>query len=241
MCAPLDSAPYYTDETTAAGLPPCSASPHCSGACSRISTALNPLANVEALEEELNVELPIKIADDFTAEILRPYRDHAKYLKSAEITNFCDKAASAEFSNETTLIAAKGRFAIPESCYIDDTGHFNAVEFNICYNQLAYVMFGKCIATGLLGRLRREKVSVLSLPEFKRHQLPSMMIVSIESRYYKQLNSGDFTAELVLNKVSSVGDAWFFFTTISFADREGVKAKGSVVLAYSPSFQPVKH
>jgi hypothetical protein len=68
-----------------------------------------------------------------------------------------------------------------------------------------------------------------------------MLIVSIESRYYKQLDSSDFTGELTINRISSVGSAWFFFTTVTFADREGVKAKGSVVLAFSPTFTPVKH
>ena len=244
MCAPLDSAPFYADDALVAGRPPCAGSANCNGACSRIAATLAPPANVNAKAAEptdILDQLPLKIADDFTADILKPYRAHAKYLKSAEITSFCDKSAATDFTSDTSLVTAKGRFAIPESCYIDDTGHFNAVEFNICYNQLAYVLFGKCIEAGLLGRLRREKVNVLSFPEFKRHQLPSMVIVSIESRYYKQLQSDDFTGELVLNKISSVGDAWFFFTTISFADRGGVKAKGSVVLAFSPSFDPVRH
>ena len=36
---------------------------------------------------------PIAIADEFIAEILKPYREHATYLKSAEITEFNDKSA----------------------------------------------------------------------------------------------------------------------------------------------------
>lgn len=182
-------------------------------------------------------KLPIAISDKFVADILSPYKPHARYLKSAEITRFRDKSPA---DTKGPLVTAAGRFAIPESCYIDDTGHFNAVEFNICFNQLAYVMFGKCIEAGIMHRLRSEDVKVLSLPEYKRKQLPSMVIVSIESRYYKQLDSSDFRAELTIDKISSVGAAWFFFTSISFADAQGVKAKGSVVLAYSPTFTPAK-
>ena len=48
-------------------------------------------------------------------------------------------------------------------------------------------------------------------------------------------------ASFASNKISPVGDAWFFFTTITFSDSEGVKAKGSVMLAFSPSFTPVAH
>jgi len=241
MCAPLDAAPIHLEEAVLVESGLC-AGKMCSGACKRIAQSLGVVEKAEEQDDnDILDQLPLRVEDAFTAQILKPYRDHAKYLKSAEITQFCDKPAAADFNGDTKLITAKGRFSIPESCYIDDTGHFNAVEFNICYNQLAYVMFGKCVDAGLMHRLRREKVDVLSFSEFKRQQLPAMMIVSIESRYFKQLKSDDFTGELVLTKVSSVGGAWFFFTTMTFADRDGVKAKGSVVLAYNPVFQPVRH
>jgi hypothetical protein len=184
--------------------------------------------------------MPIEISPSFIAEVLRPYRPHSRYLKEAVITHFRDKASEGPAGNDG-LIAAEGKFAIEESCYIDDTGHFNAVEFNICFNQLAYVMFGKCVAEGLMGRLRFERVEVPTFSEFKRHQLPKMVIVNIESRYYRQLDARSFTGTLRLERVSPVGGAWFFFTSMTFADREGVKAKGSVVLAFSPSFTPLAH
>lgn len=184
--------------------------------------------------------MPITISPAFIAEVLRPYRQHSRYLKEAVITHFHDKASEGPAAN-AGLITAEGKFAIEESCYIDDTGHFNAVEFNICFNQLAYVMFGKCVAEGLMGRLRCERVEVPTFSEFKQHQLPNMVIVNIESRYYRQLDARSFTGTLRLERVSPVGGAWFFFTSMTFADREGVKAKGSVVLAFSPSFTPLAH
>lgn len=204
--------------------------------CARLARA----ANENAAATKAAPNFPLNIAPGFIADILKPYRTHAQYLKSAAITQFSDKASLGE-AGAGPLVTASGRFSIPESCYIDDTGHFNAVEFNICYNQLAYVLFAKCIESGLLHQLRNEKVDVLSLPEFKQHQLPSMVIVSIESRYYKQLSSDDFSGEMAINKISSVGAAWFFFTTVTFSDSEGVKAKGSVVLAFSPTASPVRH
>ncbi|MEZ0303101.1 MAG: FcoT family thioesterase [Hyphomicrobiaceae bacterium] len=191
-------------------------------------------------ESDDSVNLPIAVSPAFIGEILRPYRQRSRYLKEAVITHFRDKASEGPAAT-SGLITAEGKFAIEESCYIDDTGHFNAVEFNICYNQLAYVMFGKCVAEGLMGRLRCERVEVPTFSEFKRHQLPNMVIVSIESRYYRQLDSRSFTGTLRLERISPVGGAWFFFTTMTFADSEGVKAKDSVVLAFSPSFTPVAH
>ena len=185
-------------------------------------------------------EPPIHISDAFVAAILKPYRPNARYLKSAEITHLSDKTAT----KDAAFVTGTGRFAIPESCYIDDTGHFNAVEFNICYNQLAYVLFGKCIELGILQKLNSELQKFsdekanglsLSMADYKRHQLPAMLIVSIEGvRFFKQLKSDDFRGALSINRVAPVGGAWFFFTTITFSDAEGVKAKGSVVLAFVP-------
>jgi hypothetical protein len=186
-------------------------------------------------------KLPIEISDTFVADILKPYRPHARYLKSARIDHYLDKTTDT-CAKGCGLMSGTGRFAIAQSCYIDDTGHFNAVEFNICYNQLAYVLFGKCVDAGILQKLRHEKVDVISFPDYKLHQLPSMLIVSIEGvRFFKQLKSSDFRAQLTLDRGAPVGGAWFFFTSITFSDAEGVKAKGSVVLAFSPNFTPVAH
>ena len=73
----------------------------------------------------------------------------------------------------------------------------------------------------------------VSFADFKRHQLADMLIVSIESRYYKMLKSDDFTAELTINRISASAGAYFVFTSITFADAEGIKAKGAVLLAFA--------
>jgi hypothetical protein len=189
-------------------------------------------------------KLPIDISNAFVAEVLKPYRANAKYLKSAQIIHLSDKTSTEKAAKDSAFVTGTGRFAIPESCYIDDTGHFNAVEFNICYNQLAYVLCGKCIELGILQKLNSELQKFsdekangfsLSMADYKRHQLPAMLIVSIEGvRFFKQLKSDDFRGALSINRVAPVGGAWFFFTTITFSDAEGVKAKGSVVLAFVP-------
>ena len=222
------SATVLSTPTQACGLGPCS------GACKRLAAVTAALEIPAPAKAE--PQFPIAIAKEFTAEVLRPYRENATYLKAAEILEVNDKTAIA--GTDQKLIIGKGRFSIPESCYIDDTGHFNAVEFNICYNQLAYVLFAGCIDAGLMHKVRAGDVEIPTMNEFKRHQLPAMMIVSLESRYFKPLDSKDFTAELSINKISAVGNAWFFFTSITFSDKEGVKAKGSVTLAFSPSYNP---
>jgi hypothetical protein len=178
--------------------------------------------------------LPMTISEEFVTDILKPYRAHARYLKSAEITH-CNTAMPPDGTKHASLITAAGRFSIDESCYIDDTGHFNAAEFIICYNQLAYVMFAKCVDAGLIHPLWREKASIPSMAEYKRDQLPRMVIVSVEGvRFFKQMKSDDFRAELSLKKASVKGSTWFLLTSITFSDCDGVQAKGSVMLAFSP-------
>jgi hypothetical protein len=182
---------------------------------------------------------PLAISSAFIAEILQPYRDNAKYLKAAEITHVRAKSAVeavASVDETAGLMTGRGHFAIPESCYIDDTGHFNAVEFNICFNQLAYVLFGHCVASGVMPRLipSWETRVRLSYADYKRHQLPSMLIAKLEGRFSQQLDSRDFFGELTLNRVSAAGRAYFCFTSIAFSDAQGVKSRGSVVLAFSP-------
>lgn len=184
--------------------------------------------------------MPMAVSASLLDDILQPYHPAARYLKSAAITHFRDKSAEGVHANRG-LISARGTFSICESCYIQSTGHFNAVEFNICFNQLAYVTFGKCIDAGLMHKLRCGKNEVPSFTEFKKHQLPNMVIVQIESRYYHQLDSGAFEGTLELNRIAPVGNAWFFFTTMTFADDEAIKAKGKVVLAFSPAFKPITH
>jgi hypothetical protein len=185
------------------------------------------------------LKLPLKIPGSFIAEVLRPYRSNARYLKTASITHFRDKADDGASNGATGFMNGTGTFAIPQSCYIDDTGHFNAVEFNICFNQLAYTLFAKCVHDGLMQKLRLEKVDVISFPQFKQQQLPSMLIVSIEGvRFFKQLKSEAFYGDFVLERVAPVGAAWFFFTSVRFGDLEGIKAKGSIVLAFTPTPLP---
>jgi len=180
--------------------------------------------------------LPMPISEAFVAEILKPYRSNAKYLKSAQITQVSEEAQQ-DAASKVSLVTGVGRFSIPESCYIDDTGHFNAVEFNICFNQLAYVVFGKCVEAGLLQQVWPVSANYLSsFTEYKRHQLPAMLIVRVDGvRFFKPMKSNDFRAELSIDRMTMLGPAGFCFTTITFSDCEGVKAKGCVVLAFQPS------
>jgi len=178
------------------------------------------------------IKLPLNISQEFMAGILKPYKPHTTYLKSARILQYQDPAA-AQASKD--LVTIEGTFSIPDSCYIDNTGHFNAVEFNICYNQLAYVLFGSCIKTGILQKLVPywdEKVN-MSFESFVRNQLSSMLIVKIEGNFIKPIDSDHFFATLTISRIIWAGETPFVHTKISFSDDSDGRSFGTVLLAFN--------
>ena len=74
------------------------------------------------------------VSQDLLDVFLEPYKENCKYLKKAQ---FQDKETSRLIKKSNSenqgLWFIQADFSIPESCYIADTGHFNSVEFNICY------------------------------------------------------------------------------------------------------------
>ena len=159
--------------------------------------------------------------DAFLRRILAPYHEHCRYLQAVTVHPDPDHLDS---------VRGEGTFAIPVSCYIDDTGHFNAVEFNICYNQLAYVLFGACVQHGLLAA-----ATDFTLDWFSEKQLASMLIVRLNSAFKRPINPRRFYGTVSLDRISRRGrgsrSAYFLSTTCSFYDDEGGLAEGAVTLA----------
>ena len=102
------------------------------------------MQNLEITEIKQNI-VRTSIEDSFVQKVMKPYRTNTTYLQSAEFVQKPEEGLSG--------LTMEGVFNIPESCYIDDTGHFNAVEYNICYNQIGYVFLGHCIKHGLIPAL----------------------------------------------------------------------------------------
>ena len=92
-----------------------------------------------------------------------------------------------------------------------------------------------------MHQLWRVNVDIPSFAEYKRHQLPAMLIVRVDGvRFFKPMKSDDFRGELSIDRMTLLGQAGFFYTSITFSDCEGIKAKGSVVLAFQPSLTQLK-
>lgn len=159
-------------------------------------------------------------------QFLAPYKENCRYLKRAEFQHPDRSAATAKSDaagQELGLI--KGDFAIPESCYIDDTGHFNSVEFNICYNQLFYVMIAYLVQNKLL-----KEMSDWDLDIYQRRQLSDFLIVKFSSTFKQPINSDAFKGTLSINKCSRRSNLILVKTSCAFYDPKGW-SEGDVTIA----------
>ncbi|MGQ4360537.1 (2E)-enoyl-ACP glycyltransferase [Streptomyces sp. SAS_272] len=117
--------------------------------------------------------------DELLERVLRPYKAHCKYLEAASV------------SSRSGRVTARGEFSIPESCYIDDTGHLNAVEVNISYNQMMYYAIAKSVQEGLLADF-----ASWTLEDFWRHQLPDILIARFGGSFRRPIDARSFFGEI---------------------------------------------
>lgn len=115
---------------------------------------------------------------------LRPYLPHCRYLLSAEVD-----------TGEAPL-RVRGELAIPASCYIEDTGHFNSVEFNICFNQLGYYAMAKAVREGVVDPYAR-----WSLDDYFDRQLGNILIADLRSSFRRPINARAFSGEVVFERI----------------------------------------
>ncbi|WP_215449664.1 FcoT family thioesterase [Streptomyces sp. ATCC 21386] len=158
--------------------------------------------------------------EELLARVLLPYKEHCTYLKSAEVT------ATGGLSS------ARCAFAIPESCYIDDTGHLNSVEVNIAYNQMMYYLVAKSVKEGLLAGFEE-----WTLDDFWRHQLPDILIARFTSNFRRPVNPRDFTGEMefrsVTRRTPGGGSPFLHAQTVfRYQDAHGGRSDGAATLAF---------
>ena len=150
--------------------------------------------------------------------VLAPYKPHCRYLQTAGVVGL--GAGAGE------IVAAEGEFAIPASCYIASTGHFNAVEFNICYNQLAYYLLAVSAKYGLF-----EAMNGWSTEEFERRQLSDFLIVQFSSTFRSPMRADRFNGRVAVESVRPHSSGVFLKTKCSFEDGLGGRSEGTALLA----------
>lgn len=167
--------------------------------------------NIQQLDSEAKVNAVL------LERFLAPYKTDCRYLKKAWFQH------SVRGGRETGTMRAE--FAIPESCYIDDTGHFNSVEFNICYNQLFYITIAYLLQNQAIAEM-----SDWDLDIYQRRQLSDFLIVKFSSTFKQPINSDAFQGELSIYKCAKRGNLIVLKTSCCFYDRQG-RAEGDVTIA----------
>lgn len=164
--------------------------------------------------------------ESLLALVLRPYKDNCRYLQRVEV----EHPRLEEFPEvgdwSHGQITAHGSFAIPESCYIEDTGHFNAVEFNICINQLTYAVTAYAIEHRLLSLF-----DYLDRDGFRRNQLANMVIIDYHSTFRKPIAADDFQGRVKIIKMYKRMNIIFMKTECAFHGRNDGMAKGEILFA----------
>lgn len=123
--------------------------------------------------------------------VLQPYQPNARYVHRATMVGRgCGITPRLHAPDSWLRVSGECGFAAP--CYIEATGHFNAVEANITFNQLLYLGMAETVRARLLPELRH-----WTLDDFFRAQLPDVLIADYHARFRAPMGSrayrGSFT------------------------------------------------
>jgi hypothetical protein len=150
--------------------------------------------------------------------ILRVYKPHCRYLRSAEVESGPPGAPLP--------VMLKGEFGISESCYIDDTGHLNAVEVNIAFNQAYYVVTAHACRHGLVPEL-----ADWDLARFERWYLEGSLIHDLRSRFKRVIDPRGFQGEIAIAGALRTRRFVVLKLTHRFWDANDGLAHGTVTMA----------
>ncbi len=153
--------------------------------------------------------------------VLACYKPDCRYLKSA-LVEVPPQNAREEDRGEPVL-SMLCDFEVPHSCYIDDTGHFNAVEWNICMNQMYYMGAAVGAVHGWAPALKD-----MSLEEFLRRQLSDSLIHDLHSRFKTPIQAARFQGRISFPSISRRRSFIVLKTTCAYWDEHGGYADGQV-------------
>lgn len=148
------------------------------------------------------------IPEDLLVKVLEPYSYKG-----------CRYLLDAEYEATETSVSAVGNFSIKEPAYIRDTGHFNAAEWVLCFNQLAYSAFAPAILNEVIPEFRG-----WSIEDYFNYQLPSMLIKTTKSRFKRPIKSQKFSARLLCRDFEVVDRTIRYLKipcTVEFWDEDG--------------------
>ena len=153
--------------------------------------------------------------------VLRPYR-----------SKNCTYLQSLRTGNDQGIVRGEGDFAIPQSCYIDDTGHLNAAEVIICFNQVLYTLLAVSIRDRLIPAL-----ADWTEDEYWARQLDGVLITRQSTTFTRPISPRAFHGEVVFGQaltgrvVGSAQPLVSLQTRFRFGDDDGGACHGEVRVA----------
>ena len=139
---------------------------------------------------------------------LKPYKEDCRYLQYATISNL-------------PKIIAYGEFVVPDSCYIKETNHINAIDINICYNQLGYYLLYEMIENDLL-----KQYIDWDPTDFLRYQLSHVFITNLSMKFLKKITNKNFYGSICVDYVKKKKQNVIINTTFIFYENSSVRVKG---------------
>ncbi|MGY4712711.1 FcoT family thioesterase [Mycolicibacterium sp. CBM1] len=136
------------------------------------------------------------------------------------------------------VVIGSGEMGFARSCYIEETGHFNAVEFIISYNQLFYYTLAASVRDDLIPEL-----AGWTMDDYWQRQLPSILISKIATRFRQPINARAYRGDLTITDVEFRNRSRPLLalqTTIEFSDDGVGSAVGEleIVLVDLPTNSP---
>lgn len=205
--------------------------------------AYNVLEQQETITIERSIHQNRKMSAQLLKRVLSPYSPtETDYLKSMELTQSWEKESHIK---DSPLITAIGKYKIPNSCYIQDTGHFNAVEFIICYNQivyasLAYIFNEKIFNNPSLADVASSNaynaLSKITTENFFSDQLSSIFILKTETHFKSVINARDFSGEFSITDLKVRKNTLYMKTSCVFSDDNDGYSRGETVIVWPFNF-----
>ncbi|AKN17008.1 hypothetical protein B586_11340 [Mycobacterium haemophilum DSM 44634] len=155
----------------------------------------------------------VPIAENLLSRVLEPYSYKG-----------CRYLVDAEYGATADSVSGYANFQINESAYIRSTGHFNAAEFILCFNQLIYSLLAQGVINKDISPLRS-----WSIADYWSNQLSNIFIKTASSRFMRPINPRKFSARMVSRDFEIVERTWrylLFSNTIEFWDENGGAATG---------------
>lgn len=169
------------------------------------------------------------VSPELIKEVLSCYRDNCKYLQRAGVYSPEQLPADSE---QRTLLSMKSELYVPESCYIDDTGHFNSVEFNICYNQMIYVLMAYGVKNHLLDLGR------INIENYTERMLPDILILDLQSKFKRSIHINRFYGTVSIHRCASREKLFILKTSCQFFDDHDGDSFGEVTLGILKGEKP---